>query len=325
VERLESLPGVASVGIATFTPFFNWQDSRKFVVEGRERPEPGQEPAALVNAVTPRYFETYGTRLLAGRAFTERDSQAAPGVFIINRTMASKLFGEDSPIGRRLVQVTAEQSRSGEIVGVAADVQSVLPDRNPVVFQVYVPMAQEPGRRNALAVRAAGVTPANLVGAIRAVMTEIDADLPVRRLQPADAAIIRANYQLAVFRDMLVSFAALGLGLAAIGIYGVIARTVGQRTSEFAIRLALGARVADVIRLVLASGVTQALAGSALGLLGAIGVSRIIVAGFPGMRTDSPGILLATTLLLVAIALVACWLPARRAGRIDAILALRAE
>jgi predicted permease len=325
VERLESLPGVASVGIASFTPFFNWQDSRKFIVEGRARPEPGQEPAALVNAVTPRYFETYGTPLLAGRAFTERDSLAAPGVFIINRTMASKLFGEDSPIGRRLVQVTAGQSRSGEIVGVAADVQSVLPDRNPVVFQVYVPMAQEPGRRNALAVRAAGVTPANLVDAIRAVMTEIDADLPVRRLQPADAAIIRANYQLAVFRDMLVSFAALGLGLAAIGIYGVIARTVAQRTSEFAIRLALGARVADVIRLVLASGVTQALAGAALGLLGAIGVSRVIVAGFPGMRTDSPGILLATTLLLVAIALVACWLPARRAGRIDPILALRAE
>jgi ABC-type antimicrobial peptide transport system permease subunit len=117
----------------------------------------------------------------------------------------------------------------------------------------------------------------------------------------------------------------LGLALACIGIYGVIARVMAQRTGEFAIRLALGGSVADITRLVLATGVRQALAGAALGLLGAFGVSRLLAAGFPGMRIDSPGILLATALLLVAVALLACWLPARRAGRIDPMLALRAE
>ena len=325
VERLESLPGVTSVSIASFTPFFDWPDSRRFVVEGRQQPEPGHEPAALVNAVTPRYFETFGTHLLSGRAFTERDSQAAPRVFIVNQTMARNLFGQENPVGRRLSQVNGETLLSGEIVGVVADVQSVLPDANPVTFQVYLPMAQEPRSRNELAVRTAGVAPSALVAGIRAAMTELDPDLPVRKLQPADVTIYRANYQLRVLRDMLTTFALLGLGLASIGIYGVIARSMAQRAGEFAIRLALGATVADITRIVLASGVMQALAGSALGLVGALGVSRLFAFAFPGMRTDSPGILLGTTLLLVAIGLLACWLPARRAGKIDATLALRAE
>jgi predicted permease len=325
LERLQALPGVASASVAAFTPFFNWGDSRRFVVEGRERPEPGREPAALVNAVTPRHFETVGTRVLAGRAFAARDSQGAARVYIVNRTMARSLFGEGAAVGRRIAQVDGGALDWGEIVGVVADVQPVVPDPSPIAFQVYLPMAQEPRRHGELAVLAAGATPSALVAGVRAVMTELDPDLPVRRLQPADARIVRANYQLGVFRDMLGIFALLGLGLASLGIYGVIARTMAQRTGEFAVRLALGARVADLTRLVLASGVTQALAGSALGLLGALVVFRLIAAAFRGIRTDDPGILLGATLLLVALALLACWLPARRAGRIDPTHMLRAE
>jgi ABC-type antimicrobial peptide transport system permease subunit len=153
----------------------------------------------------------------------------------------------------------------------------------------------------------------------------LDPDLPVRNLQTADSAIDHANYQVAILRDILALFAMLGLALASIGIYGVIARTVAQRTNEFAIRFALGACTRDVVRLVLASGVKLALLGSAVGLLGALGLTRLLAAGNSGMKINSPPVLFGTTSLLVVVALVACWLPARRAGQINPTEALRAE
>jgi ABC-type antimicrobial peptide transport system permease subunit len=147
----------------------------------------------------------------------------------------------------------------------------------------------------------------------------------VRQLQAADATIQRANYQTAVLRDILTAFAILGLGLASLGIYGVIARTMAQRTSEFAIRFALGACVKDVTHIVLATGVRLALIGAGVGLVGAIGVTRVLAAGNPGMQLNSPATLVGTTFVLIAVALVACWLPARRAARINPIEALRSE
>jgi ABC-type antimicrobial peptide transport system permease subunit len=149
--------------------------------------------------------------------------------------------------------------------------------------------------------------------------------LPVRQLQPADATVERANYQTAVLRDILTSFALLGLGLASLGVYGTIARTMAQRTGEFAIRLALGACLRDITRIVLASGVKLAIVGASLGVLGAIAVARLLAAGHPGMQLNRPSVMVGTTLVLVAVALVACWLPARRAARINPIDALRAE
>ena len=206
-----------------------------------------------------------------------------------------------------------------------ADIQSADPEPNPVVFRIYVPLAQEPPRQVELAVQAASLAPAALVDAIRGAMTELDADLPIRRLQPADDAIARTLYELRVLRDMLAAFGVLGLALAALGVYGTIARTMAQRTGEFAIRLALGASVRDLTRLVLATGVRQALLGAALGLVGAFAVTGIIATSYPGIRANNPLILAGTALLLVTVALLACWLPARRAGKVDALLALRAE
>jgi len=156
-------------------------------------------------------------------------------------------------------------------------------------------------------------------------MMSLDPDLPVRKLQPAEKTIARANYQLGVLSSMLSGLAALGLGLASLGIYGVIARTMAQRTGEFGIRLALGAQVGDIIRLVLTSGAKLALIGSAIGLLGAFGVSRLLAAGFPSMRINNLGVLAGVTVLLIAIALIACYMPARNASRISPTEALRAE
>jgi ABC-type antimicrobial peptide transport system permease subunit len=186
-------------------------------------------------------------------------------------------------------------------------------------------MAQDPRPYNQIAVRTTGVAPSTILQSVRNVMTELDADLPIRQLEPGDTTIERANTQTAILGDMLNAFALLGLGLASLGIYGVIARTMAQRTSEFAIRFALGASIRDITRIVLTSGVKLALIGSAFGLLGAIGLARLLAVTYPGMHFNNPLISIGSTLLLIAIALVASWLPARRAARINPIEALRAE
>jgi predicted permease len=325
LERLQAIPGVASASISSFAPFFNWSDIRKYLVAGRELPKPGHEPAAVVNSISPRYFETYGTRLLAGRAFNESDILTAPKVFIIGQATATALFGKEDPIGRRIAQTGIGNRQWGEIVGVAADIKSVMPDPGPVTLQVYQPMAQDPRPYNEIAVRTTGVAPSTLVQSIRDSMTQLDPDLPVRQLQPADITIDRANYQTAILRDILSAFAILGLGLASLGIYGVIARTMAQRTGEFAIRFALGACIRDITHIVLVSGLKLALIGSVVGLFGAFAVTRFLAAANPGMHLNSPVVLIGTTLLLIAIGLVASWIPARRAARINPIEALRAE
>jgi len=156
LERLAALPGVATASISSFTPFFNWPDTRKFVVEGRDRPARGLEPAAVVNGVSPGYFDTYGTHLLAGRAFTERDTATAPKVYLISELTARTLFGDANPIGRRLAVADGDNPRWGEVVGVVSDVQPDVSDISLVTSQVYQPMAQEPRRQNEIAVRTTG-------------------------------------------------------------------------------------------------------------------------------------------------------------------------
>ncbi|HVF70292.1 MAG TPA: ABC transporter permease [Chthoniobacterales bacterium] len=325
LERLQALPGVASVSISSFSPFFNWSDVRKYIVEGRDLPQPGQEPAAVVNSITAAYFDTYQTRILSGRSFNDRDTLASTRVFIISQTTATALFGNENPIGRRLAQTGTGNPQWGEIVGIAANVKSILPDPGPVSLQVYQPMSQDPRPYNEIAVRTTGAAPSSLIVPIRNVMTQLDPDLPIRQLQAADAAIERANTQTAILRDMLTAFAVLGVGLASLGIYGVIARTMAQRTGEFAIRFALGASIRDITAIVLTSGVKLAAIGLTIGLLGALGLARLLSTINRSMHFDNPVAFAVPALLLVAVALIASWLPARRAARINPIEALRAE
>lgn len=332
LERLEALPGVVSASVSYRLPFLGLVDARKYLVEGQKKPEPGHEPVAAVNGVSPHYFETVGTRMLQGRPFNASDTSASPRVYIINRAMARGLFGDENPIGRRIVPANAVSSESGEIIAVVADVKSVSPDPSQITYQVYAPITQETRPMtqqarppNEIAVRTTGVSPSVVIDNVRAAMAALDADLPVRKLQSAETAVTRANYQVGVLGSILSYLAALGLGLASLGIYGVIARTMVERTNEFGIRVALGAQIQDITRLVLTAGAKLALIGSAVGLIGAFGVSRLLAAGFPEIHTNSAVVLTSVTLLLVAIALLACWLPARRAARVDPMVALRAE
>lgn len=325
LERLQALPGVQSASLSSSMPFLGLGDARKYVVAGREAPKMGQEPVATTNAVSPRFFETIETPLLSGRAFGAADRLGSPNVFIINQAMARGLFGSESPLGRRMARVGGDSTEWGEVVGVVGDVQSIYPDRVAVAYQVYRPLAQEPQPTAEIAVRTASNSPAVIVDSIRTAIASIDADLALRQLQPADIAIAQANFSWQIVGSLLSFLAALGVLLASLGMYGVIARTMAQRTTEFGIRVALGAQFRDITRLVLASGVRLSTIGSALGLVGAFGVSRLIASGFPGMRTDSVAVIGAVTLLLIGIALLASWLPARRAARVDPTTALRAE
>ncbi|MBX3738457.1 MAG: ABC transporter permease [Candidatus Didemnitutus sp.] len=325
LERLGALPGVEAVSLSAATPFLDWNDVRKLIVEGQPLPAPGQEPAAMFNAVSPQYLATYGTRLVSGRTFDSRDTANSPRVYLVSQSTARALFGESDPIGRRIALAGRGAPAWGEIVGVVSDIQSADPEPNTVTLRVYPALAQEPTRAVVIAVRAAGVAPSGLLDSIRTTMADLDSDLPIDQLTTADASIARTFYEMRFLRDMLTAFGVLGLGLASLGVYGVITRTTAQRAGEFAIRLALGASPRDITRLVLGAGVRQALLGSLLGLLGAYAVTSALSSAFRGVHANSPLILAATTLILIAVALVACWLPSRRASRIDAMAALRAD
>jgi putative ABC transport system permease protein len=213
--------------------------------------------------------------------------------------MAHRLFGDENPIDRRLAPAVGDLPNWGEIVGLAADVKSIFPEATPVSLQIYRPLTQTAQHLNQLAVRTSGIAPSALVDSIRNVMTEIDPDLPLNQLHPANATISRAHYQLGALHNMLSSFAVLGPALAALGIYGLIAPTVALRTSEFGIRLALGAQVKDIIRLVLSSGTRLALYGATLGLVGAFGISKLLGAAFPNMAIGRSPVLLSTTVVLI--------------------------
>jgi predicted permease len=325
LERVEALPGVASASLSFSMPYFGLSEPRRYVVAGRETPPAGQEPVAVINGISPHYFETVGTRLVSGRAFDERDKAGAPRVFIVNEAMARGLFGQESPLGRRIAPAGGAAPDWGEIVGVAADVQSVFGDRVMPAYQLYLPLAQEPRPASELAVRTAGAAPATVVEQVRAAIAALDSDLPVRTLQPAATTIAWTTYQGGVLASVLSTLAALGLGLAALGVYGVVARTVAQRTGEFGIRLALGAQTRDIMRLVLTSGARLALVGCGLGLIGAFGVVRLLSAASPNMHLSSGPVVVAAVALLIAVAQAASYLPARHAARISPTEALRAE
>jgi len=325
IERIQQLPGVSAASISYCQPFFGLMGPRHYVIEGSERSSRDLEPLASYNGVTPSYFATTGTRLLSGRAFNASDSAASPKVVVINESMARAFFPNESPIGRRIAQAETDKREWAEIVGVVADVSVMGLYQKPIPFQIYEPFLQAPWRSASLTVRTANVTPEALLASIRATFTELDPDLPLGGLMPARTLIARSSSDVDMLKKMLGVFALLGLALATLGIYGVIARTVAQRTAEIGTRMALGAQVSDVIRLILGAGTRLALSGAAIGVIGALGLGRLIASIMPAMQTNRALVLTVTTALLVVLALAACWLPARRAAKVDPMEALRCE
>ncbi len=325
LEKLEALPGAVSASISYYNPFLPWHNPQRFVPGGKNLPEPGREPLVEVNAVTPRYFETMGTPVHTGRGFLDSDTLNSPKVFIINQYMAEAFFPGENPIGQQVGAVDESGYIWGEVVGVASNVQSVFPDTQQWRYQLYTPMAQALEHRGEIAVKTNGADPEMLLPLIRQTMTEMDPDLPLRYLRTADTAVEDDTYQQRVLYGILSGLAYLGLGLAALGIYGVISRTIVLRTGEFGIRLAIGARVHHIMRMVLISGLKLSLAGAGIGIAGAYGFAHLIVMAFPGLNLDIVPVIFGTALVLIFVSLAASFLPSRRASRISPTEALRAE
>ena len=326
-ERLLALPGVANVAVSYEEPLFNAPAQRSYRVEGREPPAPGKEAVAYTNGVSASYFDTVGTRLLRGRLFDATDTLTSRPTVVINDTMARTLFPGEEAIGHRLGNVADTSANAwAEIVGVVEDVHAQNVQPSPILFQVYKPFAQEAWQYVTISVRATDQAKvASLLEPIRRTVAALDADQPITNLLPATLRVQRNLGFWQTINQLLILFAGLGLLLAALGIYGVTARLVAQRTAEIGLRLALGAQIRDIVKLVLGGGLRTTLTGAVVGLIGACLLSYFLKQKLPVFGSDSVLPIVTATALLVTVATLACWLPARRATKVDPTVALRAE
>jgi putative ABC transport system permease protein len=324
-QRLSTLPGVEHAALSTSLPIFYFGSSRGFLMEGEPLPQPGQEPLVQSVAVTPGHFDALGIRLRQGRFFTTADTTNRPDVVIINEAMARRFWPGESPIGKRIGGADRATPGWQEIIGVVNNLR--LPGnlaRPDTPWQIYRPLAQEPHAFIAVELRTAG-PPEAVAAALRSAVAELDPDLPVNEVQAARTKVDQLLSHFTVAGVFLGAFAILGLVLSALGIYGVISYFVIQRTGEIGIRMALGAQMRDVIWLVLSKGLFLSLLGVVLGLGGAFVVARLLGAAVPEVPARDPAAFAGVIVALIGVALLACWLPARRAAKVDPMVALRQE
>jgi putative ABC transport system permease protein len=326
LARLRALPGVESAGVASNLPAITVGQPGKptFSIAGLPEMPISERPTVEWNNASPDYFKTLGIRSLRGRTFTEHDNGQAPRVAVVSETFARLHFPNEDPIGRRIRIDFGDRSAWSEIVGVVADtVQAYGWDVSP---QVYEPFAQVPFVYMHFAVRTTG-DPAALSSALKAQIHAVDPNLAVPWAQPMTQTIgsISTLARQTFIGQLLGLFSGIALVIAVVGIYGVIAYSVSRRTNEIGIRMALGANARDVLRLVLGQGARLVGLGLLLGLVGALAAGRAIESMLYRTSAYDPTILAAVTLLFAAIAALACWLPARRATKVDPLVALRAE
>jgi putative ABC transport system permease protein len=321
LERVQTLPGVRAGAAVTFLPIAN-NLVRAFYVGGRPLPKPADRPFASHRVITPDYFTALGIPLRQGRFFTWQDNADNPDVVIVNQSFARVHFPNQDPIGRQIRNSTAGAPWR-TIVGVVADAREVSLRADPTPA-FYYPLAQDNQTDLSLAIKTAG-NPRALIRAVTREIRNLDADLTVAAAQTMDEALAAtlARDQLAAV--LLAAFAVLALLVTAIGLYGVVAYGVTQRTVEIGIRMALGAGTRDVLRLVLGSGMSLVFAGLAVGIAGAVGLTRLLDGFLYGTSATDPVILGAVTVLLIIVALAANLVPARRAAVIDPVIALRGE
>jgi putative ABC transport system permease protein len=320
--RLAEIPGVAAASVSYGLPYNGLRGTNHYVGDG-DRATP--TVTAKINGVSPAYFQVTGTRLTAGRFFTAADTVMAPKVAIVSESMARRLFPDGQALGRRIRAAGAEAPVWMDIIGVVADVRSIDLAQEPAPHQLYQPTAQDPRRDVVLAIRLDRDASGSAVVAIRTAIAELDVALVPRRLRTAVNTLQDVTTSMSVVTRLLLAFAALGLVLAALGIYGAMTRMVAQRTDEIGLRMALGARARDVFRLVMRSAARVVVTGLAIGLVGALGLSRLLGAVLPSMAIDTGGVSVVAAGVLIAAAFVACYLPARRATLVSPIVALRGE
>jgi putative ABC transport system permease protein len=323
LRRVKELPGVSSAAIVNHLPLGGSNSSSSFLVEGTPEPPPGQEFEARYRVCSPDYFQTMGIPVITGRAFNDQDRPGAPLAVVVNETLARKYWPDQDPIGRRIRNTgPLEQNPWMQVVGVVADVKHEL--NLPVTPEYYTPHAQDVWSSMVLVAKTK-VDPAAMAAPIRAQVWAIDKDQPVFDVHTMEE--VRAiSLALHSFSSVMLSvFAGVALLLAAIGIYGVMAFNVTQRTHEIGIRMALGARTTDVLKLMVGSGMLQAVLGVLIGLAGAYGMTRALASLLFGVTPTDLVTFSTVTIGLLVVALLACYIPARRATRVDPLVALRYE
>ena len=327
-DGVSNLPGVESAAIAYDNPLVtNWIDS--FEIEGRPALADGRELSSNFNPIGPDYFVTIGAPMVRGRQFTMQDDQDHPGVVIVNEAFVRHYFPNEDPLGRRLKLSPParlwrnQRLTSFEIVGVVRDVKSagLQADTEPTY---YVPATQAPLQDMTLLVRTT-TEPTSIVPALRQTVWSIDPNQPIADVNTMEQIVSDSIGQPRLNMTLMALFGALALILAAVGIYGLLSYAVTQRTREMGIRMALGAQVSDVLGLVLKQGMALALIGEALGLAGAFALTRLIRGLLLGVTPTDATTFIAVIGVLTTIALLACYLPARRATKVDPLTALRYE
>ena len=321
IGRVETLPGVIKTGAIDIVPFSSSDNSNNFQIVGQAPFRKGEEPFVGVRVATPGYFDAIGTALRQGRMFGSQDDTRAGGVILVNETFAKKYLPGQQPIGQRLQ--LGERKEIHEIIGVVADVKN--DDFDEIVDPTsYLPYSQNARRTMNLVIRGT-VDPTQLVPAVRSEVRALDSTLPVSNAKTVTQMIDERMSPKRLMTYILGVFALSALLLASIGIYGVMSYAVTQRTQEIGIRMALGARAADVLKLVMKNGMGLALVGVGIGLVGAFALTRLLANLLFQVAPTDKFTFIAVATSLTVVALLACYIPARRATKVDPLVALRDE
>jgi putative ABC transport system permease protein len=324
IERVNALPGVQAAGAAHVVPMTGDDYVLAFQVDGRPPLPPGASQSTNYYSVSADYFKAMGIPLRRGRVFTERDTEDSPPVAVINETMVQKIFPNEDPIGKRITFDDRDKNPEWfEIVGIVGDVKQYGLDQ-PTTMQTYEPYTQQPPSSMMLVVRSAG-DPTNLSAAIRNEVLKLDKEQPTTYIKTLNEyfAISVAQQRFSVV--LLGIFAAVALVLAAVGIYGVLSYAVTQRTHEIGIRMALGAGQRDVFRLVVGRGMLLSVIGVVGGLVAAFALTRLMASLLFGVTATDAVTFASVAGVLLGVALLACYIPARRATKVDPLVALRYE
>jgi predicted permease len=325
IDRVSALPGVQSAAVGTAIPLTNSHGRSDITIEGMALPTPGNYPHPDVHVVSPEYVATLGIPLLRGRTFTDQDNEKAPLAGMINAMVAHRFFPNEDPIGKRFMfgHPSSDPPKWYTIVGVVSDTR-LYGLANPARLEVYLSFRQNPRNSMALVVKS-GADPASLTSAVREAVQSIDKDQPVFAISTMEELVRNSVATRRMTLVLLGLFSGLALVLGAIGIYGVISYSVAQRTHEIGIRMALGAPRSGVFRLVVGEGLKLAGVGIAIGIAAAFGLARLMSSLLFGISATDFETFAGVALLLALVAMLACYVPARRAMRVDPTVALRYE